>query len=132
MKQTPVAYETRTALAFDQAIEACREALGAEGFGVLTEIDIQATLKKKLDVDRDPFVILGACHPPSANRALNAAPEIAVLLPCNVTVSIEDGETVVRAMNPNGVMEMLDDPNVTDVATEVAGALQRVIRAVES
>ncbi len=131
MKRTSVAYETRTSLSFESAVERCREALAGEGFGVLTEIDVQATLKKKLDVDREPFVILGACHPPSAHRALTAVPEVGVLLPCNVTVSIEDGETVVRAMNPGSVMQILDHPDIEDIGREVGGALQRVVEAVE-
>ncbi len=132
MNETNVALEARVPLSFSEAVDRCREALAAEGFGVLTEIDIQKTLKKKLDVDREPFVILGACHPPSAHRALEAAPQVGVLLPCNVTVSVEGGETVVRAMNPSGVMDMLADPVVEEVGREVGAALGRVVRAVES
>ena len=89
MQETPVAYETRTPMSFDAAVERCRETLAQEGFGVLTEIDVQATLKKKLDVDREPFLILGACHPPSAHKATTAVPAVGVYLPCNVTVSVE-------------------------------------------
>ncbi len=131
MNETTVALETRVSLPFDQAVARCREELAREGFGVLTEIDIQATLKKKLDVDRDPYVILGACHPPSAHRALEAVPEVGVLLPCNVTVSVEKGETVIRAMNPSGVMDMLANPVVEEVGREVGAALKRVVAAVE-
>ena len=130
MTTTDIAYETRTALSHDQAVERCREALAAEGFGVLSEIDIQAALKKKLDVDLEPYVILGACHPPSAHRALTAVPAIGVLLPCNMTVSVEGGQTVVRAMNPEAAMGLLDDPTIGEVATEVGQALQRVLAAV--
>ena len=132
MKETAAALETRVSQPFDEAVAACRAALAREGFGVLTEIDIQATLKKKLDVDLEPYVILGACHPPSAHRALEAAPEVGVLLPCNVTVSIEDGATVVRAMNPSGAMELLDSPVVQQVGREVGEALARVLAAVEA
>jgi uncharacterized protein (DUF302 family) len=130
MTTTQIAYEAKTALPYDRAVESCREALAAEGFGVLTEIDIQATLKKKLDVDIGPYLILGACHPPSAHSVLTAAPEIGVLLPCNVTVSVEGGETVVRAMNPEGAMGMIGDPAVGEVAVEVGQRLQRVLAAI--
>ncbi|HEY4596057.1 MAG TPA: DUF302 domain-containing protein, partial [Thermoanaerobaculia bacterium] len=126
MRETAVAYETETDLPFDQAVQSCRDALAREGFGVLTEIDVQATLKKKLDVDRDPYLILGACHPPSAHRALTAVPEVGVLLPCNVTVSRENGKTVVRAMNPKAALGILNNPALDDIACEVAAALRRV------
>jgi uncharacterized protein (DUF302 family) len=125
-----VAFAATTDLPFAAAVERAREALADEGFGVLTEIDVQATLKKKLDVDGEPYLILGACHPPSAHRALTAAPEVGVLLPCNVTVSVEDGRTVVRAMNPRVALGVLDKPELADVAGEVGGALQRVVKAV--
>ncbi len=131
MNETKVALEAQVSLPFDQAVARCREELAQEGFGVLTEIDVQATLKKKLDVDTAPYLILGACHPPSAHRALAAVPEVGVLLPCNVTVSVEDGRTVVRAMNPGGVMDMLANPVVEEVGREVGAALKRVVEAVE-
>lgn len=130
MRETAVAYETETDLPFDQAVRSCRDALAREGFGVLTEIDVQATLKKKLDVDREPHLILGACHPPSAHRALTAVPEVGVLLPCNVTVSRENGKTVVRAMNPQAALGILNSPALDDVACEVAAALRRVVGSV--
>jgi uncharacterized protein (DUF302 family) len=130
MNTTQVAYETTTDRDFAATVERCREELAREGFGVLTEIDVQATLKKKLDVDGEPYLILGACHPPSAHRALTAQPAVGVLLPCNVTVSREDGRTVVRAMNPESAMSLIDDPAVTDVACEVGAALRRVVAAV--
>jgi uncharacterized protein (DUF302 family) len=130
MRETAVAYETETDLPFDQAVQSCRDALAREGFGVLTEIDVQATLKKKLDVDREPYLILGACHPPSAHRALTAVPEVGVLLPCNVTVSREQGRTVVRAMNPQAALGILNNPALDDVAREVGAALRRVVEAV--
>jgi uncharacterized protein (DUF302 family) len=125
-----VAFEATTSLSFADAVERAREALSGEGFGVLTEIDVQATLKKKLDVDGEPYLILGACHPPSAHRALTAAPEVGVLLPCNVTVSVEGGRTVVRAMNPRVALGVLNRPEIAGVADEVGGALQRVVDAV--
>ena len=125
--QVSIAYETHTDLPFDQAVERCREALAREGFGVLTEIDVKATFKKKLDVDREPYLILGACHAPSAHRALSAVPEAGVLLPCNVTVSVEEGTTVVRAMNPEAVLSILPHPVLQDVSKEVGAALRRVV-----
>jgi uncharacterized protein (DUF302 family) len=131
MPAAEIALEVETALSYDDAIRRVREALVAEGFGVLTEIDIQATLKKKLGVEREPYMILGACHPPSAHRALTALPAIGVLLPCNVTVSVEEGRTVVRAMNPETAMGMLAEPAIDEVATEVGQALRRVLASLE-
>jgi Uncharacterized conserved protein len=122
MKDSPVALQTTTPLSFADAVARAREALAKEGFGVLTEIDVQATLKKKLDVDREPYLILGACHPPSAHKALSAVPEVGVLLPCNVTVSVEGGTTVVRAMDPEGVMGLLDSPELAEVGPTSARA----------
>jgi len=108
-----------------------REALGKEGFGVLTEIDVQATMKAKLGVEGEPYVILGACHPPSAHRSLSAAPEVGVLLPCNVTVSVEGGRTVVRAMNPSSVMGIIGNPDLAPIGEYVGAALRRVVEACE-
>ena len=127
VERQDIAFESRFDGAFDEAVARCREALAEEGFGVLTEIDIQATLLKKLGDEREPYVILGACHPPSAKRALDAFPAVGVMLPCNVTVSVEDGATVVRAMNPAAAMSMLDNPVVADVAKEISAALRRVV-----
>jgi len=131
METSKVAFWTISDLSFEDAVQKCRDSLAAEGFGVLTEIDIQATMKKKLDVDREPYVILGACHPPSAHRALTAVPGVGVLLPCNVTVSVEDGRTVIRAMDPASAMGILEEPELEAVGTEVSAALQRVITSFE-
>lgn len=130
VSESLVALEAETYLSFDDAVARTREALTEEGFGVLTEIDIQATLEKKLGVDREPYTILGACHPPSANKALEAVPAVGVFLPCNVTVSVENGKTMIRAMNPQPVMEMLDHPALSEVGREVRRALLRVVEAV--
>ena len=129
MKDSPVAFQATSPLPFDEAVARAREALAKEGFGVLTEIDVQATLKKKLDVDREPYLILGACHPPSAHRALTAVPEVGVLLPCNVTVSVEDGTTVVRAMDPAAVMGLLAAPALAPVGEEIGAKLRRVVES---
>jgi len=130
MRDTGIAYEIVTGLQFDEAVARCRTELAREGFGVLTEIDIQAKLKEKLGVDVPRNLILGACHPPSAHRALVAMPEVSVLLPCNVAVATEQGRTVVRAMNPEGAMKLLGSAALDEVAVGVGAALRRVLTAV--
>lgn len=131
MNETNVAFEVMSPLTFAEAVTQAREALAKEGFGVLTEIDVQATMKAKLGVEGEPYVILGACHPPSAHRALAAAPEVGVLLPCNVTVSVEGGRTVVRAMNPGSVMGIIGKPDLAPIGEHVGAALHRVLEACE-
>jgi uncharacterized protein (DUF302 family) len=132
VRETQVAFEVVSSLGFAEAVKRAREALAMEGFGVLTEIDVQATMKAKLGVERPPYIILGACHPPSAHRALEASPEVGVLLPCNVTVSVEDGRTVVRAMNPQGVLGIIGNTELQPVGEHVGGALRRVVAACEA
>lgn len=129
MKETRVAFEVVSERTFAEAVQTAREALAREGFGVLTEIDVQATMKAKLGVELEPYLILGACHPPSAHQALAAAPEVGVLLPCNVTVSVEGGRTMVRTMNPQGVMSMIANPGLEPVGEHVGAALRRVVAA---
>ena len=131
MKETNVAFEVISPLPYAEAVTRAREALAREGFGVLTEIDVKATMKAKLGVEREPCVILGACHPPSAHEALTLAPEVGVLLPCNVTVSVEGGRTVVRAMNPTGVMGIIGRPELERVGEHVGAALRRALEACE-
>lgn len=131
MKKTKVAFEAESGLSFSEAVAAVRRALAVEGFGALTEIDVQATMKAKLGVEGDPYLIIGACHPQSAHLALAAAPQVGVLLPCNVTVSVEGGRTVVRAMDPEGVMAILEVPELAPVGASVAAALRRVVAACE-
>ena len=112
---------------FDEAIEKVTEALKTEGFGVLTEIDVKATLKKKIDVDRRPYTILGACNPVLANQAINAEPDIGLLLPCNVVVREEDdGKVSVMFMDPAAVLNLVDRAEIQPLATEVRDKLQRV------
>jgi uncharacterized protein (DUF302 family) len=130
VEESRVAFSATTDLDVGAAIERCRAELAAEGFGVLTEIDLAAKLREKLGVEREPYVILGACHPPSAHRAIEAAPEVGVLLPCNVTVSRENGRTVVRAMNPEGALGVIGEPGLDAVGREVGAALRRVVERV--
>jgi uncharacterized protein (DUF302 family) len=130
VRDTGIAFEAATDLPFEVAVARCRAELQKEGFGVLTEIDIQAKLKEKLGVDVERNLILGACHPASAYKALQAVPEVSVLLPCNVAVAVENGRTVVRAMNPAGAMKLLGNPALDEVAAEVGARLARVIARV--
>jgi len=117
---------------FDQAVTATREALAEQGFGVLTEIDMTATLKKKLDVDIPPHVILGACNPPLAHRALQAEESVGLLLPCNVVVrSAGDHHTVVEALDPQMMVGVTGNDRLRPVADDAAGRLRNALTAVE-
>ncbi len=124
------AFEVTTRRSFDDAITRVTELLAAEGFGVLTEIDVKATLKKKLDLDVRPYRILGACNPPLAHRALAAEPHVGVLLPCNVVVWDEGDHRVVAAMEPRMMEGVVEDPEVLAVAREVSERLHRVLEQV--
>lgn len=114
-------------LSFDDAVKRVTEELATEGFGVLTEIDVAATLKKKLGKDMPPYRILGACNPQFAHRAIEAEPQIGALLPCNVVVRVAAGKTIVEAMDPNAVLQLVQREDIAAIAAEVRSRLQRVI-----
>jgi uncharacterized protein (DUF302 family) len=117
-------------LAYDEAVGRATEALAKEGFGILTEIDVAATLKKKLGRDMPPYRILGACNPQFAHRALEAEPQIGALLPCNVVVRVDaDGKTIVEIVDPRAVLQLVDRPEIAAIASEVRSRLERVLGA---
>ncbi|MEZ5375049.1 MAG: DUF302 domain-containing protein [Acidimicrobiales bacterium] len=132
-----MAIEVVSSADFDQTVAACRDALAEEGFGVLTEIDMAATLTKKLGGEHEPYLILGACHPPSAQQLIGTYPALGVLLPCNVIVSRENDETIVRAMDPAAVVaavlrsapdaEMDDVVVIETIADDIAGRLRSAL-----
>ncbi len=129
---TQMGYTVALDTDYETAIAQVTEALKAEGFGVLTEIDVKATLKKKLDVDFRPYKILGACNPSLAHRALTIAPEIGLLLPCNVTVAqAEGGQVEVSLVNPMAMLGAAANPALEPVATEAQERLARVAAALQ-
>lgn len=117
-------------LAFDEAIDKVTATLQTEGFGVLSDIDVAAKLKEKLGEDMPPYRILGACNPPLAHQAVEAVPDIGLLLPCNVLVREDDAGTVhVGFMDPEAVLSLVDNPGVVPLAKEVKSRLRRVLEA---
>ena len=117
---------------FENAEAQITEALKAEGFGVLTEIDVKATLKTKIDVDFRPYKILGACNPKLAHRALSADGEVGLLLPCNVTVSqVGDNEIQVSIIDPIMMMQVVEHPDLEDIAKEAREKLERAINSLQ-
>ena len=125
----------RTVLIDDPVAEAVpkvKEALKAQGFGTLTEIDVQATLKEKIDADVDPYVILGACNPRLAHRALELEPDVGLLLPCNVVVRTHEGRTVVSALDPGIIAEMADHPGLKPIAEEATRLLDAALESLSA
>lgn len=112
---------------FEEAVTRVKDAFKEQGFGPLTEIDVQATLREKLGSEMEPYLIIGACNPQLARRALEAVPTVGVFLPCNVVVRVQGGRTVVEAMDPGIMSKMIADPALEEVATEAAGRVQAAL-----
>jgi uncharacterized protein (DUF302 family) len=118
---------TSTGLGFADAVGRVREELAAEGFGVLCEIDVQATLQAKLGIQREPYLILGACNPPLAHAALEAEPQLGVLLPCNVVVYRRQGETHIAAVDAEQMLSIVGNEELASTASEVRRRLSAVV-----
>jgi uncharacterized protein (DUF302 family) len=130
---TTYGFSRKLRMPYEDALEKAIAALKEEGFGVLTEIDVKATLKKKLDVDFRRYVILGACNPPFAHKALSAELEIGLLLPCNVIVyETEDGGSVVSAINPMAALGVVDNAAMNEIAEQVTARIQRAVDSLEA
>jgi len=117
---------------YDEAIPRVKDALKGQGFGVLTEIDIRKTLKEKLDIDVEPQIILGACNPKLAHRALGIDPRIATLLPCNVVIRVENGRTIVEALDPKLIAEIPGNPALAPIAEEAGQLIKAALEALQS
>ncbi len=130
---TPYGLAVTVPLTYERAVEAVRAALATEGFGVLTEIDVRATLKKKLDAEFRPYIILGACNPPLAHQALTAERDIGLLLPCNVVVYAGDqpGTSVVAALDPEAMLGLAGRADIRPLAADVKARMARVLAVVE-
>ncbi len=127
MSATSYTLSATTELGFSEAAERVRDELTAEGFGVLCEIDVQATLKEKLGVDAEPYLILGACNPPLAHQALEADPDLGTLLPCNVVVYARGGETRISAIDAERMLSIVGNEALLPVAAEVRNRLATVV-----
>jgi uncharacterized protein (DUF302 family) len=127
MLATSYTLSDKTTLPFEEAVERVREELKAEGFGVLCEIDVRSTLKQKLGVEREPYMILGACNPPLAHEALEAEPELGALLPCNVIVYRRHGETHISAVDAERMLSIVGNGRLAPIAADVRRRLADVV-----
>ena len=123
------AFGKTVATPYEETLQRATAALAAEGVGVLTEIDVAATIKKKLGKDMEPYKILGTCNPQFAHRAIGMEPQIGALLPCNVVVRVEGGRTIVEIMDPDAVLRLVEKPGIAAIAAEVRERLVRVLAA---
>lgn len=120
-------YKKESSQGYVETVLKAREELKKEGFGILTEIDVKATLKEKIDVDVDNYIILGACNPPFAHKALMAEQDVGLMLPCNVIVYEKEGKVSVSAILPRVAMGMIDNPALKEIAVEIENKLKKVI-----
>jgi uncharacterized protein (DUF302 family) len=127
---TGYGFSRRVRLAYEEAVARTKDALKSEGFGVLTEIDVRRTLREKLNAEFRKYVIIGACNPPLAQRALQSELEIGLLLPCNVIVYEEDGGSVIAAFDPEAALGLAENPALSEVAGEAKARLQRALESV--
>jgi uncharacterized protein (DUF302 family) len=123
-------YSKKVEMGFNEAVEKTKEALSKEGFGILSEIDVKKTLRAKLDVDYDDYIILGACNPPFAYKALETEKEVGLLLPCNIIAYRNGGDTFVSAILPTAAMSIVDNDVLEDVAVEVETKLKKVVDSI--
>ena len=128
---TELGFQSTLNLPYETSLEKVTQALKAEGFGVLTSIDVKETMKKKLDADFRKYTILGACNPPLAYKALTARPDVGLLLPCNVIVYEEGNATVVNIIDPMSMTNVIQDPALESVAEEARQRLKRVSEAIQ-
>jgi len=125
------AFRTKLNLPYEQAVQKAREVLGEQGFGILTEIDVKKTMKEKIGVDFRPYIILGACNPELARRAMEAELDVGVLLPCNVVVYEEDSGSVVAAQDPEAMLSFVGNPALAPVAAEAAARIRHALDSLQ-
>jgi uncharacterized protein (DUF302 family) len=127
-----VGYKKQVNIPFDKAVGKVKEELGKEGFGVLTEIDVKDTIKKKLNVDFSDYIILGACNPPYAYQALQIVKDVGLMMPCNVVVFVDQGKTFVEAVTPTVLMDLIQNDNLRPIAEKIEAKLKKVVDSVSA